>query len=98
MVRHIVMWNLAEEADGRSKEQNAALIKERLEALCGQIDGLLKAEVTFNINPAGMDLCLYSEFTDKKALDGYQTHPLHLAVKEIVHKVITTRVVHDSVV
>ena len=71
MVRHIVLWNLAEEAEGRSKAENAALLKEKLEGLCGQIDGLLKAEVTVNINPAG---------------------------KEIVHKVIVSRVVHDAVI
>lgn len=98
MVRHIVLWNLAEEAEGRSKAENAALLKEKLEGLCGQIDGLLKAEVTVNINPAGIDLCLYSEFIDEAALDFYQNHPLHLAVKEIVHKVIVSRVVHDAVI
>lgn len=96
MVRHIVIWNLKEEADGRTKAENAAIIKERLEALVGQIPGLLKAEVTMNFNPAGMDLCLYSELTDKAALDVYQDHPLHVAVKGFVHKVVETRVVHDS--
>ena len=33
MVRHIVLWNLAEEAEGRSKAENAALLKEKLEGL-----------------------------------------------------------------
>ena len=33
MVTHIVMWNLKEEAEGAGKEQNAAIMKERLEAL-----------------------------------------------------------------
>lgn len=67
MVRHIVLWNLKETAEGKTKAENAAIIKERLEALAGQIDGLLKAEVTVNYNPKGMDLCLYSEFADKAA-------------------------------
>ena len=96
MVRHIVMWNLAEEAEGKTKAENAAILKERLEGLVGKIDGLLTAQVTINFNPAGMDLCLYSEFTDKAALDGYQGHPLHVAVKEYVHKVVVARVVHDA--
>ena len=41
--------NLKEEADGRSKAENAAIIKSKLEALVGQIPGLLKAEVTVNV-------------------------------------------------
>lgn len=98
MIRHIVIWNLQEEANGKPKAENAAVIKEMLEALPGKIEGLLKAEVTTNFNPNGMDLCLYSEFTDRAALDFYQDHPLHVAVKEFVHKVVSSRVVHDSII
>ena len=36
MVTHIVMWNLKDEAEGGSREQNAAIMKERLEALVGR--------------------------------------------------------------
>ncbi|MEG2274431.1 MAG: Dabb family protein [Oscillospiraceae bacterium] len=95
MIRHIVLWNLQENAEGQSKEQNAAVIREGLENLVGKIDGLLKAEVRLNQNPNGMDLCLYSEFTDDAALADYQNHPLHLKVKEFVHKVVTDRAVSD---
>lgn len=31
MVRHIVLFKLADEAEGRSKAENALIIKERLE-------------------------------------------------------------------
>ena len=96
MVRHIVFWNLKEQAEGGDKIANANIIKSKLEALVGQIDGLLKAEVNLNYNPNGYDLCLYSEFSSKEALDFYQSHPLHLAVREFVHKVITERAVTDS--
>lgn len=96
MVRHIVFWNLKETAEGADKVANANIIKSKLEALVGQIDGLLKAEVNLNYNPNGYDLCLFSEFTSKEALDGYQKHPKHLEVREFVHKVITERVVTDS--
>lgn len=96
MIRHIVMWNLKAEADGRSKEENANLMKEKLEGLCGQVDGLLSAQVTCNITPGGIDVCLVSMHTDKAALDLYQAHPAHLAIKEFVHKVIETRYCHDA--
>ena len=92
MVRHIVLWNLKEE----NADANAAIIKEKLENLVGKVDGLLKAEVTRNFTLGGYDLCLYSEFIDRAALDAYQTHPLHLEAKEIVHRSITSRVVCDS--
>lgn len=96
MVRHIVMWNLKEQAEGNPKGENARIIKEGLEALVGQIDGLLRAEVGINVNPQGMDLCLLSEFTDEEALERYQEHPLHQNVRKFVHKVIESRVVCDS--
>ena len=95
MVEHIVFWNLKEEAAGGNKAQNGQIIKEKLEALVGIVPGLLKAQVGVNFNPKGYDLCLYSELTSKEALDGYQTHPAHLAVKEFVHQVICDRVVVD---
>ena len=96
MVRHIVFWKLKETAEGGDKISNANIIKSKLEALVGQIDGLLKAEVNLNYNPNGFDLCLYSEFLSKDALEYYQNHPLHLQVREFVHKVITERAVTDS--
>lgn len=42
-----------------------------------------------------MDLCLVSEFESKEALNAYQTNPLHVKVKEFVHKVVTDRAVTD---
>lgn len=95
MIRHIVFWNLKEEAEGKTKEQNAAIIREGLESLTGKIDGLLMAEVRRNFNPGGMDLCLVSEFESREALAAYQNNPLHVKVKEFVHKVVTDRAVTD---
>lgn len=37
MIRHIVFWNLKEEAEGHTKEQNAAIIREGLEDLVGKV-------------------------------------------------------------
>ena len=95
MIRHIVFWNLKKEAEGKTKEQNAAIIREGLENLVGKIDGLIMAEVRMNFNPNGMDLCLVSEFESREALNAYQTNPLHAKVREYVHKVVTDRVVTD---
>ena len=45
MVKHIVLWKLKETAGGRSRAENAALIKKVLEELRGVIPGLLEIEV-----------------------------------------------------
>ena len=95
MVTHIVMWNLKDEAEGGSKEQNAAVIKERLEALVGRIPGLLSLKVNRGIMPGGYDLCLLGQYESLEALKGYRDHPLHKEVQQFVHKVITDRVSCD---
>ena len=67
MVKHIVMWRMAESED---KEQRAKDIKENLEALKGKID----------ITDAASDVVLVSEFETKEDLNTYQNHPEHKAV------------------
>ena len=42
MVKHIVMWNLADKAHAA---ENAATMKQKLEALVGVVPGLLSAQV-----------------------------------------------------
>jgi len=82
MVKHIVMWRLKQEAHGNSAEHNARLIKQKLEALFGQIPGLLAIEVglDFSRTDSSADVVLLSEFTDKAALEAYQCHPEHQAL------------------
>ncbi len=95
MVTHIVLWNLKEEAEGAGKEQNAAIMKERLEALVGKIPGLISLTVGRNVMPTGYDLCLLGRYEDIDALKLYRDHPLHKEVQQFVHKVITDRVSCD---
>ena len=93
MVKHIVMWKLKEEPERRTKAENAETIKEALEALNGEIDGLLKMEVGIDISKtdSSADIVLYSEFTSKRALDEYQLNPKHEAVKPLVGKTTSER-------
>ena len=80
MVKHIVMWKLA---DAQHKKENASKMKGMLEALVGVVPGLLKLEVAENWIAGGYDVILYSEFTDKAALDGYQNHPAIWSAKNL---------------
>lgn len=86
IVRHIVLWRLKDQANGRSKAENAAEIKRLLEDLNGKIPGLITLEVGFDFSRTteSSDIVLYSEFESRAALDAYQSHPLHEAVKPFV--------------
>ncbi|MCF8382353.1 MAG: Dabb family protein [Chlorobium sp.] len=97
MVRHLVMWRLKDHAHGNDKAVNARLFREKLEALAGRIPGLLRIEVgiDFSCTAASFDVVLYSEFTDRKALAGYQIHPLHEEVKTFIIEASEDRVVVD---
>ncbi len=97
MVKHIVFWNLKEQAENGLKAENALKIKEGLEALVG-VPGLLKAEVGIGIPENGWDLCLCTEFDTREHLDAYRDHPAHKKVQEFVHQVITQRAACDYIV
>ena len=45
MVRHIILWQIKDDADKASVKKNA---KEALEGLAGKIDGLLSVKVHIN--------------------------------------------------
>ncbi len=92
MIKHIVMWKLKEEAHGNDKAVNAKLIKEKLEALDGEIDGLLKIEVGIDfLGGSNFDVVLYSELSKKEDLDVYQNHPLHQAVLPFIREAVVDR-------
>lgn len=95
MIRHIVFWNLKEHALGQDKETNYRLIKEKLESLEGELEGLRRVHVGRNITPGGYDACLYAECDSRQALERYQSHPAHLKIKEFVHQVIESRALCD---
>ena len=93
MIKHIVMWRLKDHAEGNDKATNAQLMKSKLEALRGQIEGVLAIEVgiDFSATEASADVVLYSEFTDRTALAAYQAHPAHQAVVAFIKEVVNTR-------
>lgn len=97
MIKHIVTWRLKEYAEGNDKATNAQLMKTKLEALRGQIEGLLAIEVgiDFSATDASMDVVLYSEFPDRAALAAYQAHPAHQAVVAFIKEVVSARQLVD---
>lgn len=98
MIKHIVFFKLADEAEGKSKAENAALIKEKLENLKTIIPQIVSIEVGINIPYAAktdFDIALYSEFESFSDIDIYQEHPEHLKVAAYIGKVRTARAAVD---
>lgn len=91
------MWKLKESAEGKSKAENAIIIKTGLENLQGKISGLKHIEVGINFNESeqAFDVVLYSEFESAEDLRVYQNHPEHLKVAEYIRKIIDDRNVVD---
>lgn len=97
MIKHIVMWKLKEETDGKSKKDNAKKMQELLEGLRGKIDGVKSIELGINLNntTAAYDVVLYSEFDSMEALDAYQVHPEHVKAAGFVKSITIDRAVVD---
>lgn len=89
MLTHIVLWKLKETAEGKSKAENAKLIKKRLESLKSKIKEIKKIDVYINnlYEGSNYDVALYAEFKDKGALEKYTSHPEHKKVGDFVSKV-----------
>ena len=97
MIKHIVFWRLNESAYGNDKQTNAQILKGKILAMQGKVDGLLKVEVGFDFSNEkdSCDVALYSEFTSKESLHQYQIHPDHEEIKKWLREVRYERRVVD---
>ncbi len=97
MIKHIVMWNFADEAEGDDKATNLAKVQQDLVALRGLVPGMGAFEIAIGADPLEhtYDMVLYSEFDSVEALHAYATHPQHVAVAQFIGKVRTARACMD---
>ncbi len=97
VIKHIIMLKLKENALGKSKTENARIIKRDLESLRSTIKEIRHLEVGIDVagGPDAYDVALYSEFADKNALETYMNHPDHVKVGEFVRSVRESRIVVD---
>jgi len=97
MIKHIVFWRLNEKAYGNDKQTNSQILKEKLLAMQGKVEGLLKVEVGFDFSNEkdSSDVVLYSEFSTKEALHQYQIHPDYEEIKKWLSEVRYERRVVD---
>ncbi len=81
MVKHIILWKLKEELTDVERNDAAALIKEKLEALVGVVPGLTKMKIRIEaLDSSSADIMMDSELESQEALVAYQKHPAHLEV------------------
>ena len=95
MVKHMIIWKVKEELD--EKKTRVAAVKEALEGLVGQIDGLLEMHIlTEGLSSSSGDVMMDSVFADANALAAYQTHPLHVQVANgLVRPIMEQRLSFD---
>ena len=89
MVKHIVFFRLLDEAEGKTKMENALIIRDGLLALKDKIDVLVDETVGINIPNAkntDHDICLTCTFRTWEDLDTYATHPEHVKVAQYIGK------------
>jgi len=94
------MWKLKNFAEGSSKDENALLVKSKLEGLKKKIKQVKVLEVGFNLNTSSTtyDIVLYAEFETMEDLNRYKTHPEHKKVGDFVSKVRQERKAIDYTV
>ena len=99
MVKHIVMWQFAESALGKSFDENFEIARARLEALTEKIPQIKLIEVRKNILPdQKYNAVLYSEFDTAEDVEIYQNHPAHKEVAAFIAQIRTDRISADYIV
>lgn len=82
MVKHIILWKLRSDLSASEKRTAAEAIKSGLEALQGQVPGLVDIHVHIDgrLDSSNADIMLDSTLVSEEALKGYAVHPAHVAV------------------
>ena len=83
MVKHMILWQLKDELSAEEKANIKKEIKSGLEALVGQVPGLLEVKVQIDCLPSSnADVLLDSTLESEEALKAYAVHPAHVAVAD----------------
>jgi hypothetical protein len=97
MLKHIVLWKMKDQVEGRSRRESALKFKQMLDALPPHIPEILQFEVAVPTDEGEniADISLYSAFKDLAAMKTYQEHPEHMKVIAYAKTVIAERRVSD---
>ena len=97
MIEHVVMWKFADTAEGKTREENMQIVRERLLALPAVISEIKFMQIGRDVSKTDMsyDMMLVTRFESLEALHTYKVHTAHVEVASYVAKVKTARVVLD---
>lgn len=96
MVHHIVLWDWKEDLGEQEKKEAAVKIREKLESVKNQAEGVVSLEVITNgLSSSNKDIGLVSVFESEKALNAYQTHPAHVEAGNYIKSVTAGRTCLD---
>lgn len=96
MVKHIVLWNFAEELNDSEREEAGRKMKALLEPIKELVPGAGEIQVLVNRQPSSnRDIALISDFDTVEALMTYQNHPAHVEAGRYVRSVTCSRACID---
>ena len=99
MVKHVILWKLKDELTVPNKDEAIAKIKRELEALVGNVPGLLDLKIIrTDLASSNADIMLDSTLESEEALKGYQVHPMHVAAATFVRANTEVRLCADYTV
>ena len=92
-----MMWKFKPQAQGRTREQNMEMMREKLLALPAKIDFIRSFEVGRDVchTEKSYDMCLVSEFDSVQKMLEYREHPDHVTVSQQMKELIESRAVID---
>ena len=98
MIKHICMFKMKENANGKSGYENAVEAAARLEDFMCKIPSLKKIEAKVNAKAAPQDnyeLVLICDFEDIDGLNEYQKHPVHVEFAKMLGELRESRACID---
>ncbi len=86
MLRHVVMWKLKDHAEGADRAANLVKMQALLDSCIDLVPGMLQftTAVAAPGFEATCDIILDATFASRAALDAYQSHPHHVAMKPFI--------------
>ncbi|MCI9142652.1 MAG: Dabb family protein [Lachnospiraceae bacterium] len=96
MVKHIVLWNFAEELSESERKEAGEKMKALLEPIKELVSGAVEIQIVRNELPSSnRDIALISTFETVEALMTYQNHPAHVEAGKYVRSVTCNRACMD---
>lgn len=98
MIKHIVMFKLKKEVNGKTAMENAKEAQMMAEKLEDLVPSVKKMEVVCNsldADESNYELALICDFKDMEGLNAYQTHPEHLKFGAFISQIRESRACID---